>query len=69
MIALSIRQHNPERDGTLQIEEVHPNFVEVYFVPPEPSLRLAGLDPKKAKDYMTKLIGIDVQYKPESVFA
>lgn len=63
MIALSIRRHNPERDGTLHIEEVHPNFVEVYFVPPEPSLRLAGLDPKKAKDYKTKLLGINGQYK------
>jgi hypothetical protein len=43
------------RDGTLEIEEVHPNFVKVYFVPPEPSLLASGLDPKKAKECRTKL--------------
>jgi hypothetical protein len=39
-MALGFRQQDPARDGTLEVEEVHPNFVEVYFVPPERSLPL-----------------------------
>jgi hypothetical protein len=58
-MALGFRQHDPDRDGTLEVEEVHPNFVEVYFVPPERSLVEAGLDPKKANSYRTKLLDIN----------
>lgn len=62
-MALGIRQHDPARDGTLEVEEVHPNFVEVYFVPPEHSLLSASLDPKKANSYRTKLLDINGQHK------
>ncbi|ADH89943.1 conserved hypothetical protein [Ancylobacter novellus DSM 506] len=62
-MALGFRQHDPARDGTLEVEEVHPNFVEVYFVPPEHSLRAANLDPKKAKQYRTKLLDINGQHR------
>jgi hypothetical protein len=62
-MALGFRQHDPDRDGTLEVEEVHPNFVEVYFVPPERSLVEAGLDPKKANSYRTKLLDISGQHK------
>lgn len=58
-MALGFRQHDPDRDGTLEVEEVHPNFVEVYFVPPERSLVEAGLDPSKASSYRTKLLDIN----------
>lgn len=58
-MALGFRQHDPVRDGTLEVEEVHPNFVEVYFVPPEHSLRSANLDPKRANSYRTKLLDIN----------
>lgn len=62
-MALGFRQHDPDRDGTLEVEEVHPNFVEVYFVPPERSLVEAGLDPKIANSYRTKLLEINGQHK------
>lgn len=62
-MALGIRQHDPERDGTLEVEEVSPNFIEVYFVPPGQSLLAAKLDPKKAKSYRTKLLDINGQDK------
>lgn len=62
-MALSFRQHDPARDGTLEVEEVHPNFVEVYFVPPEHSLLVANLDPTRAKQYRTKLLDISGQHK------
>lgn len=62
-MALGFRQHDPDRDGTLEVEEVHPNFVEVYFVPPERSLVAAGLDPKKSSSYRTKLLEINGQHK------
>ncbi|MCE3257171.1 MAG: hypothetical protein K0Q64_1254 [Nitrobacter vulgaris] len=62
-MALGFRQHDPERDGTLEVEEYHPKFVEVYFVPPKDSLLAAGLDPTQAKSYRTKLLDINGQYK------
>ena len=62
-MALGFRQHDPDRDGTLEIEEVHPNFVEIYFVPPEHSLRSANLDLKKPNRYRTKLLDINGQHK------
>lgn len=61
-MALGFRQHDPDRDGTLEVEEVHPNFVEVYFVPPERSLVDAGLDSKKANSNRTKLLDINGQH-------
>lgn len=62
-MALGFRQHDPDRDGTLEVEEVHPDYVEVYFVPPERSLVEAGLDPKNASSYRTKLLEINGQHK------
>jgi hypothetical protein len=62
-MALGIRQPDPERDGVLQVEEVHPNFVEVYFVPPENSLHAADVDPANARKYKTKLLEINGQHK------
>lgn len=62
-MALRIRQHDPEHDGILEVEEVHPNFVEVYFVPPEHSLLAAKLDSTQAKSCRTKLLEINGQHK------
>jgi hypothetical protein len=61
-MAPGLRQHDPVRDGTLEIEEVHPNFVEVYFVPPEHSLLAANLEPTQAKQYRAKLLDINGQH-------
>lgn len=62
-MALGFRQHDPVRDGTLEVEEVHPNFVEVYFVPPEHSLLAANLDLTQAKQYRVKLLDINGQHR------
>ena len=62
-MALDFRQHDPMCDGTLEVEEVRPNFVEVYFVPPEHSLLAANLDPAQAKQYRAKLLDINGQDK------
>ncbi len=62
-MALGFRQHDPERDGTIEVEEVHPNFVEVYFVPPEHSLLAARLDPTQARKYRVKLLDINGQHQ------
>jgi hypothetical protein len=56
-------QHDPARDGTLEVDEYHPNYVEVFFVPPKSSLEAAGLNPKQARDYRTKLLDINGQDK------
>ena len=60
-MARGFQQHDPERDGTLEVEEVHPNFVEVFFVPPHHSLRSSGLDPAQAKAHRAKLLDINGQ--------
>lgn len=62
-MALGFRQYDPDRDGTLEVEEVHPNFIEVYFVPPERSLVEAGLDPAQGNRYRTKLLEINGQHQ------
>jgi hypothetical protein len=63
LMARAFMQHDPALDGTLEVEEYHPNYVEVYFVPPEASLAAAGLDPTKAQTYRTKLLDINGQDK------
>jgi hypothetical protein len=65
-MALRVRQHDPDRDGTLEVEEVHPNFVAVYFVPPERSLLEAGLDPKAS--HRAKLMEINGQEKMLTIY-
>jgi hypothetical protein len=67
-MALGIRQHDPEHDGTLEVEEIHPNFVEVYFVAPERSLLLAGFDLKGAKNHRAKLLDINGQDKYLTIY-
>lgn len=60
-MARAFRQHDPVRDGTLEVQEVHPNYVEVYFVPPKHSLIAANLKPAQAKRHRTKLLDISEQ--------
>lgn len=60
-MARIISQYDPERDGTLEIEECHPNYAEVYFVPPKMSLELADLDWCNASDRRVKLLDINGQ--------
>ena len=60
---LVVRQRDPVQDGTLEVDEVHPNFVEVYFVPPERSLISARLDPTRAENYRVKLLDINGQQR------
>ncbi len=62
-MAISNWQHDPSRDGWLEAEEYHPNFVEVYFVPPERSLIAARINPKEARKHRTKLLEINGQHK------
>jgi hypothetical protein len=57
-MALGLRQHDPERDGTLEVEEIHPNFVEVYFVPPAHSLQAAQFRSQKLALKRAKLLEI-----------
>lgn len=61
-MALGIRQHDPARDGTLVVEEIHPNIVEVYFVPPKHSLLAAKLGPSQANRHRAKLLEINGQH-------
>ena len=66
-MALGFRQHDPMRDGTLEVEVVRPNWVEVYFVPPGHSLLAANLDRTQKKQYRVKLLDINAQDKSLSI--
>ena len=47
--------------GKLIVEEVHPNCVQVFFIPPEEKLAQSGLDPAKATSYRVKLLLVSGQ--------
>lgn len=67
-MALGTLQSDPARDGTLEVDEVYPKFVEVYFVPPEDSLLAARLDPTNAKSHRTKLLDINGQDRSLTIY-
>lgn len=58
-MARGIRLYDAVRDGTLDVKESSPDIIEVYFTPPERSLRAANRDPSKARSYRAKLLEID----------
>ncbi|MAI62039.1 MAG: hypothetical protein CBB87_06055 [Micavibrio sp. TMED27] len=47
--------------GKLLFEEVHPNYNEVYYIPPDVALAEAGLDPAKAESYKKGILDINGQ--------
>lgn len=47
--------------GKLIVEEVHPNCVQVFFIPPDEKLTQSGLDPAKAASYRVKLLLVSGQ--------
>lgn len=47
--------------GRLLIEEVHPGYNEIYFVPPDEALMAGGLDPSKADSYKRLILDINSQ--------
>lgn len=67
-MAPGFQQHDPDRDGTLEVEEIHPGFVTVYFIPPARSLIEAGLDPEQANSYRTKLLEICAPYQLLTIY-
>lgn len=47
--------------GRLLIEEYHPGYNDVYFVPPDEALAEAGLDPSKAETYKKRILDVNGQ--------
>lgn len=56
-----MQQLSDEVNGELIIEEQHPNYVEVFYIPPDEKLVIAGLDPNKAEKYKTLILAISGQ--------
>lgn len=56
------KSRSSEQDGMLLIEEVHPGFVNVFFVPGKRQLQLAMLNVEKPEQYKTKLLCINAQH-------
>lgn len=54
--------------GELAIEELFPNCVEVFYIPPEEKLVQSGLDPDKAAEYRVKLLLINGQDRSLTIF-
>ena len=67
-MARAFMQANPERDGHLEIEEVHPNFVEVYFVPPDTVPVQAWLETESPSQRRAKLLDINGQERYITIF-
>lgn len=55
------QQLSDEEIGKLIIKEIHPNYIEVFYIPPDYKLAEAGLDPNKAEKYKTLLLSISGQ--------
>lgn len=60
-MARAFMGYDPERDGTLEVEECGPNCVKVYFVPPRTSMGEAGLDPNEAAARRVQLLLLNGQ--------
>ena len=58
-MATSFQQHDPARDGTLEVEVLAHDVAQVYFVPPEHSLLAAGRDVTEAQGLRTRLLDIN----------
>lgn len=56
--------HDPKRHGTLMIEKLRPNLVEVYFVPPEN----ARLDPDETDEHRARLLRIDSKNRALTIY-
>jgi hypothetical protein len=54
--------------GRLVIEEHHPGYNEVYFIPPDEALIEAGLDPAKAETYKKGILEINGQNDYITIF-
>lgn len=67
-MARNFQQHDPDRDGTLEVKEVQPNSLTVYFVPPKQSLEEAGLEPAQTNSYSAKLLDISTQDKRLTIY-
>lgn len=58
----------PDPKGELQIEEVHPRCIEVWFTPENDRLRAAGIDKKDRKKHRVRLLEMSAQDHYISVF-
>ncbi len=56
-----MRQLSDEVNGKLIIEENFPNCVDVFYIPPDEKLAIAGLDPNEAEKYKTLILTISGQ--------
>ncbi len=61
----SINQAIP---GKLLVEEYHPGFNEVYFVPPKENLEKSGMDAKKPEIYKIHILDVDATKDYVSIF-
>ncbi|WP_295810968.1 Shedu immune nuclease family protein [uncultured Nitratireductor sp.] len=51
----------PDPKGEIQIEELHPRCIEVWFIPEDDRLRAAGIDPKDREKHRVQLLLISAQ--------
>lgn len=58
----------PAPKGEIQIEELHPRCIEVWFIPDDDRLRAAGIDQKDRKKHRVKLLEMSAQDHYISVF-
>lgn len=58
----------PDPKGEIQIEELHPRCVEVWFIPEDAQLRTAGIDLKEREKHRVQLLLLSAQDRFISVY-
>ena len=58
----------PDPKGEIQIEELHPRCIDVWFIPEDDRLRAAGIDPKDRKEHRVQLLLISAQDHSISIY-
>ena len=67
-MAIRFQDYDPIRDGTLDVEHIDKNLVDVYFVPPQNGLKEVELDPGEAETHRAKLLEINCQDRSLAIF-
>ncbi|MYD77102.1 MAG: DUF4263 domain-containing protein [Gammaproteobacteria bacterium] len=67
-MVINIRSYDPIRYGRMEVEKISNNLSDVYFLPPDHSIKKAGFDPSKTHIHRAKLLEINCQDRSLAIF-
>ncbi|MYJ51466.1 MAG: hypothetical protein F4093_02135, partial [Gammaproteobacteria bacterium] len=68
VMVINIRSYDPIRYGRMEVEKISNNLSDVYFLPPDHSIKKAGFDPSKTHIHRAKLLEINCQDRSLAIF-